>query len=226
MSPFHDHAGPSHHRRHSTHEDNRRASSRVAPGATPFRLGRRAAVRLLAGGALAIPAALQAPSSLAIKGWCRRDPIVKIGDLTVQLILSSDAAIHSRATGPTQIVVQVPPGIATEFVADDPGFGRFGYDVRFIESHELVAGSRFVGVVLDAYVPAADAPEGPLPLVLECYPRGDGEPVVDRAEGLANEWVSLRASLAARLGESEMTPADVPYTEARARKNRRKKRSR
>ena len=178
------------------------------------------------GGILAAPAAARASSALAIKGWCRRDPIVKIGELTVQIILSSDAAMHGRATGPTRIVIQVPPGVPTRFVADDPGFGNLGYDVSFVESHDLVASNRSIGMVLAAYAPAANPPEGPLPLVLELFPLGDGDPVVERAEGLANEWVSLHANVAARLGEADVTPADGPVTQARDRKNRRKKRSR
>jgi hypothetical protein len=200
--------------------EQQRDVSGAAVGLSARCLDRRAAVRLLTVGALAGPAALRSPSAMAIKGWCRRDPIVKIGDLTVQIILSSDAAIHGRATGPTQLVFHVPTGIVTEFIADDPGFGHFGYDVRFTESHELVANNRSISVELHAYTPAEDPPGGPLPLLLEFFPRGDGDPVVARAEGHANEWISLRANLAARLGESDVTPADAHYLSARTNKKK------
>jgi hypothetical protein len=130
-----------------------------------------------------------------------------IGDLTVQIVLSSDAEMHNLATGPTQLVITVPTGMATRFVADDPGFGHFGYDVRFAEVGERAAGSRSIDVQLDAYVPSANSAAGPLPLVLEVTPRGNGRPAVDRAEGRANEWIRLRASLAERdFGDADDPP--------------------
>ena len=55
---------------------------------------RRAAVRLLAVCALAAPAALRSGAARAIRGWCRRDPIVKIGDVTAHIVLSSYAEMN------------------------------------------------------------------------------------------------------------------------------------
>jgi hypothetical protein len=171
---------------------------------------RRAAVQFLSGCALAAPAVLRAPSARAIKGWCRRDPIIKIGDLTVQISLFSDTEMHKLATGPTQLFIKVPAGIATRFVADDPGFGHLGYDVWFAESRELIADARSVDVQLEAYAPAASRAAGPLPLLLEFIRRGGGVPAVFQAEGRANEWVSLRANLAVRdFDESDDTPPVV-----------------
>jgi hypothetical protein len=173
------------------------AGSGAAGGSLRASRNRRATVRLLAGGALAAPATLRASSTGAVKGWCRRDPIVKIGERTVQIILRTEAAMHGLATGPTQLVIHVPVGVATRFVADDPGFGRYGYDVSFAESHELTATSRTLDVQVEAYAPADPAAD-PLPVVLEVTPLGDGRPVVNRAEGRANEWVRLRASFTLR----------------------------
>lgn len=191
----------------------------AGPAAASARhLTRRAAVGLLAAGAVAVPAALRAPSALAVKGWCKQDPIVKIGDLTVQIVLSSEAAMHGRATGPTQIVIQVPAGVRARFVADDPGFGHHGYDVRFTESPDLIADTRSVGIVIDALVPAADPPGGPLPLVLECFPLGSGPRVAQRAEGVANAWVRLQATFPAFPGSADQPPAEGPNMAARGRK--------
>jgi len=149
-------------------------------------------------------------------GWCRRDPIVKIGDLTVDIVLSSYFDMNEHATGPTQLVITVPPGIPTRFVADDPGFGRHGYDVRFIESSDLNVDDCFVDVQVKAYTPAANPPEGPLPILLNVTPLGDGRPASGEIEGLANEWVILHATLAA--DESD----DTPPTDARDKKAREK----
>lgn len=170
---------------------------------------RRAVLRLLSVGALAAPAAFRAQSARAIRGWCRRDPIVKIGDVTVHIALFSDAEMHELATGPTQVVITAPTGVVTRFVADDPGFGHHGYDVRFVESRELIADDRSVEVQVEAYAPATNPPEGPLPLLLEFTPRGDGRPAAVQAEGRANEWVILRANLAAL----DMAPPTLPPEE-------------
>lgn len=156
---------------------------------------RRAAVRLLSGCALAVPAALRSQAAGAIKGWCRRDPIVKIGDMTVDIALFSNPEMDELATGPAQLVISVPVGIPTRFVASDPGFGHRGYDVRFSEVRELIATDRSVAIQVEAYVPASDSEVGPLPLLVELTPLGGGLPAPDQAEGWANEWVILRSNL-------------------------------
>jgi hypothetical protein len=186
---------------------------------------RRAAIRLLAVCALAAPAALRSQTGRAIKGWCRRDPIVKIGDLTVDIILSSYSDMNEQATGPTQLVITVPPGMPTRFVAADPGFGRHGYDVRFVESRELIADDRSVDIQVGAYTPAANPPEGPLPILLKVTSFGDGRPASGGTEGLANEWVILHATLAADdFAAPPPSPADesddTPPTDAQDKKAR------
>lgn len=189
---------------------------------------RRAAVRLLAGGALAAPAALRPPGAGAIKGWCRRDPVVQIGERTVQIVLRSDAAMHTLATGPTQLVVTVPAGAATRFLADDPGFGHHGYDVRFTESRAFVAAGGALDVQVEAYAPATDPAGGPLPVVLEFTPRGGGPPAGSRAAGRANEWVRLRATLPAPdlPAPDDPPPADGPDPAGPNRKHKKKQGSR
>ncbi len=157
---------------------------------------RRAAVRLLAVGALAAPAALQSGAARAIKGWCRRDPIVKIGDVTAHVVLSSYAEMNELATGASQLVITVPAGVPTRFVACDPGFGHLGYDVRFVASPDLLATYGAIDVQVEAYTPAANPPDGPLPLWLTFTALGRGRPASDLVEGQANAWLLHRATLA------------------------------
>ena len=159
---------------------------------------RRAAMRLFSVCALAAPAALRSRAARAIMGWCRRDPIVMIGDVTAHVVLSSYAEMNELATGPSQLVITVPEGVPTRFVAYDPGFGHFGYDVRFLESRDLIADDRSVEVQVEARAPAANPPEGPLPLFVTFTALGNARPDSDQAEGRANEWLLLRTNLAVR----------------------------
>ena len=159
---------------------------------------RRAAVRLLAVCALTAPAALRSEAARAIRGWCRRDPIVKIGDVTAHVVLSSYDEMNELATGASQLVITVPEGVPTRFVACDPGFGHLGYDLRFVESRELIASDGSIEVQVEAFAPAANPPDAPLPLWLTFTALGHGRPASDQAEGQANEWLLLRANLAVR----------------------------
>jgi hypothetical protein len=184
---------------HPAHENEvERRWTRTVKGRSACCHTRRAAVRLLAVCALAAPAALRSGTARAIKGWCRRDPIVKIGDLTARVVLSSYAEMNELATGACQLVITVPQGVPTTFVADDPGFGHLGYDVRFVESRDLIANDRSVEVQAEALAPATNPPKGPLPLLLSFTALGNGRPASDQAEGQANEWVLLRTNLAVR----------------------------
>jgi hypothetical protein len=159
---------------------------------SPCRRTRRSALRMLGLAALALPAALRPHAADAIHGWCQNDPIVQIDGQTADIYLSSYLEMLELATGPTQIVVTVPPGIPTRLVATDPGFAHFGYDVRFEESNKLTNNERVVEVQIKVYAPALDAPEGPLPLKVDFTPRGNGRLVPGSAEGRANKWVTLR----------------------------------
>jgi hypothetical protein len=171
---------------------------------------RRDNIRLLCLSALAVPVALQSRAARAVKGWCRRDPIVKIGDLTARIVLSSSSAMDKLATGPTQVVVTVPAGVPTRFVATDPGFGHLGYNVRFAQSHELIANDHFVEAQVEVYTPAVNPPDGPLPLLVTFIPLGAGFPVSSEAQGLANQWVFHRSNLSVRdFAAPRDSPADV-----------------
>src|SRR5215213_1186248 len=184
---------------HPAHEQEaERRGTRTVMGGSACCHTRRAAIRLLSSCAVAAPAALRSGAARAIKGWCRRDPIVKIGDVTAHVVLSSYAEMDELATGASQLVITVPEGVPTRFVACDPGFGHLGYDVRFVESRDLIADDRSIEVQVEAHAPAANPSEGPLPLLLAFTALGRGRPASNQAEGQANEWLLLRANLAVR----------------------------
>ena len=153
---------------------------------------RRHALPLLGLSAIALPAALRPVGAGAGRGWCRQDPIVKIDEQTADILLASQRAMRTLATGPVRIVVTVPTGIPTRLVATDPGFGRQGYDVRFAESDELPAERHLLHVQIEVYAPARDGLTGPLPLRVAFTPRGTGRLVPGEATGHANSWVILR----------------------------------
>ena len=160
---------------------------------SPCRRPRRDAVRLLGLAALALPAALRPRTADALRGWCRLDPIVTIDGQLASIFIASYLEMQLLATGPTEVVVTVPPGIRSRLVATDLGFGLHGYDVRFAESDELTATQDGLEVQIKVVVPARDAADGPLPVTVDFIPLGFGRLTPGSAEGLANTWVILRA---------------------------------
>ena len=134
---------------------------------------------------------LLAPDAAAFRQWCRTDPIVRIGGKTVNIFVSSDPAILGRALGPTEVVIGVPKGVATEVIMTDDGFG-YGETVRFVQTPKPRSkkGTGPIDVAVGAFVPAAD---GTLPVLVEFIPQ-DGAPPVT-VEGLTNTWITLRATV-------------------------------
>jgi hypothetical protein len=153
---------------------------------------RRDAVRLLGLSALAVPTALAPRPARAIHGWCKTDPIVQIDGQTADIYLSSHLEMKQLASGPAEVVVTVPTGVPVRLVATDPGFGGLGYDVRFAESGGLTDNGHVLEVRVKVYAPALDGLHGVLPVRVDFTPRGTGRLVPGEAEGVANEWVTLR----------------------------------
>ncbi|HYN88701.1 MAG TPA: hypothetical protein VER55_09230 [Ardenticatenaceae bacterium] len=160
---------------------------------SPCRHPRRDAVRLLGLAALTLPAALRPSAAYALRGWCRLDPIVMIDGQLASIFVASYLEMQLLATGKTQVIVTVPPGVRSQLVATDVGFGLHGYDVRFAESGELTATHDGLDIQIEVVVPARDAREGPLPVTVDFIPIGFGRLTPGSAEGLANTWVILRA---------------------------------
>jgi len=161
------------------------------PTAMPHRArGRRAAAPLAF--VLAFLAfALQALPAGASYGWCRTDPIVRIGGREANIFVSSTTPILDQAVAPTIVLVSVPLGVSTELVATDPGFG-FGERVFFVQSLDLRAndGTGRIEVTVAVLVPARGAA---LPVLVEFVPSSGGPPA--SGEGVTNQWVSVTTGL-------------------------------
>lgn len=82
---------------------------------------------------------LAAPASAG--GWCRGDPLFTIGNDIVDVQVGSSLEMYQAASGPIEMVVTVRPGTTARVLLRDAGFGR-GYDISFVESDALAAGTR------------------------------------------------------------------------------------
>ena len=132
---------------------------------------------------------LAVPGASAGRSWCKSDPVVMIDGHVADIWLSSYVEMDAAATGPAQVVVTVPTGVAAELLAVDNGFGGHGYDIGFAESSKLKATATSLQVQVQAYVPATD---GSLPVKVQFIPRGTGPLKAASATGLANAWVMLK----------------------------------
>jgi len=138
--------------------------------------------------ALAAVLAVMATPTGATIGWCKRDPIVDIGGKRAHVYVSSLDSILVSATGPTDVVITVPNGVATDLIGTDDGFG-YGYNVRFEESGGLKTTNRGIQIEVEVEVPATDE----LPVLLEVT---DGQNVVlAHKRGETNEEVLVRTTL-------------------------------
>lgn len=125
------------------------------------------------------------PQVSANIGWCKTDPIVAIGDEVVNIYVSAPEEILQSATGPTDVVVYVPAGTATEVIFLDPGFG-YGETVTILESSRLHAKRKGIEVIVDVFVPASDS----VPVLVEISPQSAGV-VTASASGTTNGTVRL-----------------------------------
>ena len=138
--------------------------------------------------ALAAVLAVMATPAGATIGWCKKDPIVDIGGIRTHVYVSSLESILDSATGPTDVVITVPKGVATDLIGTDDGFG-YGYNVRFKKSGDLKTTNRGIQIEVEVEVPATDE----LPVLLEVT---DGQDVVlaDK-QGKTNDKVMVRTTL-------------------------------
>jgi hypothetical protein len=125
------------------------------------------------------------------KGWCRTDPAVLLDGQLADIWVASTLDAFTVATGPTQIVVTVPIGTTVSPVISDLGFG-YGYDVQFVESADLARTEAGLDVTVAVWVPASD---DTLPVQVDFVPRVVGVLAPASAEGTANMWVTLDATL-------------------------------
>ncbi len=150
---------------------------------------RRAALKGLAGAALALLPALAPRPAAALRSWCRTDPLLEIGGALADLAVLGPPSAAARVTGPTRVVVAVPKGVDARLVAKDPGFGK-DWSFAFEDSGRLKATALGIDVRIDVYVPASD---GAMRVRVEFAPVGAGLLAPASAEGTANRWIVLRA---------------------------------
>jgi hypothetical protein len=128
--------------------------------------------------------------SLAGRGWCRSDPLISIEGVPVDIFCTAHLTAPLQVKGPTEIVVSVPAGVNAALVLAGIGFGR-GEQVRFEATDRLKQSASAVALEVAVYVPAKNN----LAIGVEFAPRVVGilDPV--RAEGFANQWITLATQL-------------------------------
>lgn len=139
-------------------------------------------------GGLVLLFALAPQGANAGTGWCRTDPAVAIDRRPAEIFVGAPSEAPLFVTGPTHIVITVPPGIDAMLVASGVGFGQ-GEIVEFAESPSLKSTAEQIDIRIKVYVPAAD---NTMPVLVEFAPEVVGIFAPASAEGTANTWVSLR----------------------------------
>ena len=135
--------------------------------------------------------ALAVPSASAGIGYCKFDPVVVIDGQPADIFVGVLFDDLPKVNGPTEIVVSTPVGVDVKLAVATAGFGH-GEIVRFAESASLQVTSQGIEVRIKVRVPASsDA----VPILVEFAPRVVGILHPTKAEGNANDWISLRSLL-------------------------------
>jgi hypothetical protein len=129
-------------------------------------------------------------TSLAGRGWCRSDPLITIEGVPADIFCTARLTALLSVNGPTEIVVSVPVGVSTALVLAGPGFG-WGEEVRFEETDRLQRSESSVDLEVAVYVPAKED----LAIGVEFAPRVVGILSPARADGFANQWITLATQL-------------------------------
>lgn len=155
-------------------------------------LGRRAALRLLAGSAaaLAVVATLGPRTAGATRVWCRTDPTFRVDGVVGNVYVSGLLDLAYDTTGPIELVFTAPTGCEVELLAVDPGFG-FGYAVDVASSSALKNDGKRIGLLVDVRVPATTSD---LPILVEFVPDGSVR-VADKKTGGTNRAVRVKTEL-------------------------------
>lgn len=75
----------------------------------------------------------QLDSADAGRGWCRSDPIIRVGNTVVQIWIAIPEEEQASVTGPIDILITVPEGTPREVLYTDPGFNGYGERLAWIE---------------------------------------------------------------------------------------------
>ena len=124
---------------------------------TPRMMNRRGALKLFGAAALSAAASTRLLGEAdAGRGWCHADPLFKIGNYVFDVVVSSDLAMLTSASGPVKVTLTVPEGVNATHLVSDLGFGR-GYDVKVVKSSSLTATKNSIGVKVAVTAPARDS---------------------------------------------------------------------
>ena len=154
---------------------------------------RRSVLLALGGGA----AGLAPRPAAAGRQWCRMDPLVAIDEALAEILVAVRFVDVLRVSGPTAIVVAVPPGVDARLLVpgawstkrgtlSGPGF-RHGEYTRFRADRRLERTRKGIQLEIAVRVPSRE----PLPVRLEFAPRVVGLLDPAAAEGTTNAWVRL-----------------------------------
>ena len=135
-------------------------------------------------------ATIDVQAALAGRGWCRSDPLITIEGVPADIFCTARLTAPLSVNGPTEIVVSVPVGVSTALVLAGLGFGR-GEKVRFEETDRLQRSASSVDLEVAVYVPAKED----LAIGVEFAPRIVGILSPARADGFANQWITLATQL-------------------------------
>jgi hypothetical protein len=143
--------------------------------------------KLMMSFAVALLVGLLATSpALAGRSWCAKDPVFKIDGQVVDVRLSSYVEMNDEATGPTTIVLLVPPGVKAGVYAMDQGFGKYGYSVKIVNSPSLHRHGGSIPIRVQVLIPSTDTT---LPVVVDVTARGHGPITNAIGKGSSNHWV-------------------------------------
>ena len=140
--------------------------------------------RLLALALAALACFLQPMDVGARPGWCRADPTVRIGGRVGHITVSSYADMLERAKSPVRVRIEVPPGVESEALSMDSGFGH-GYDVDFVTRRGHDDGDLHRQVRITVFAPVS----GDHPPVVVDFEGDDG--FTNHASGRCNRWIEI-----------------------------------
>jgi hypothetical protein len=134
-------------------------------------LSRRQFARLLGGGSLALVAGglLSAQSASAGIGWCRVDPIVRLGGTRVQFWVSVPEENVPAVNGPIACRVLAPANVARVLEFTDAGFNGHGEVVVFRDGGHAAEAGRPFPVSIWVEVPHAER-SNKFPIVVDIVP--------------------------------------------------------
>lgn len=151
---------------------------------------RRHALLVLTGGALSLVPALYPHEADAFRGWCRADPIFRIGTQKLHLWVAirwpSKREAYRLSRGPIKVILSVPVGVEAVRLDRNPGFGD-GFDVEIDDDPNLTLRNGAIPVHLRVQIPFAKT----VPAETWLRQIDHGPVSVDRVRGRTNEWIEF-----------------------------------